>query len=444
MDDTHLSCPVYLSDSHRPFEDQGTPLDEPYTREQLEELDEFLTEFPRFSDLQENQEADRETPPQAPDDPEAWECSAAITGSDLDDAWAPTDHDIVQPKQPDTFYRVYPPDGPCTPREPENIDRLAARVTDGAYPDFLTETENFIKNASRLENRLSDIQEQVKQGRWSYPGSVASTPEIPEPVLVHKPVRAGRQELKDIVHKLRGELARIVAEMTLLEENGVTVDDGDMQVMMTAFSAFSEHLDPLSSEDAASLKMASMRLNLKAMEVQVAKYQDAAQQCRDIVDTMRRGFQISRTAHQVSLRAANELYEAHLHNIRHAYPESVKLADSGLPKGLCTRLKNGGCDTLESLALLSADDILAINEIGPGSLEKICNFFVRKNLPALSLVTRHIADVVPMNWRSVNSRNQDVNYRWEVPKCYGNLFLAACMDGRSSSVFLCHAAEGNQ
>ena len=326
------------------------------------------------------------------------------------------------------------------PRKPDTIDVLANRICEDAGDGIARRSlEEFLDSCCKTEASLSGIHDQAKADKWSYPESITSTPTLPDPVPFRESMASCK--VKDVIRKLRGELARTMAGINLVEAAGRTIDEKDLQAMMTAFTALLGYLTPLSSENAVNLKMASMRLDIQVMEFQVSKYRDIAQKCRDIVDSMRHGYHVSRTAHQVALKTADALYDAYVSEIRKLYTTPMALISTDLPKGLCTILEKGGCKTVEDLALLTEEKIHSINGVGHARLGVIREFFRRHNLPALSLSVPAFAG---LGWRSVANRNETGNYRWRAPKCYGNLVFVAAMDGWSSSVFMTHLAEMNQ
>jgi hypothetical protein len=359
--------------------------------------------------------------------PDGWETDSSHTPQDRDAVFPIYDHQ--------TSLDV--------PRKPDNMDVLANRICEDAGDGKARRSlEEFLDSCRKTEASLSGIHDQTKADKWSYPESITRTPTLPDPVPFREPMASCK--VKDVIRKLRGELARTMAGINLVEAAGRTIDEKDLHAMTTAFTALLGYVTPLSSENAVNLEMASMRLDVQVMEVQVSKYRDIAQKCRDIVDSMRHGYHVSRTAHQVALKTADALYDAYLREIRKPYTTPMALTSTDLPKGLCAILEKGGCKTVEDLALLSEEKIRSIHDVGHVRLGVIRDFFRRHNLPALSLSIPTFAGVTLLDWRSVNYRNEAGNYRWRAPKCYGNLVFEAAMNGRSSSVFLTHLTNENQ
>jgi hypothetical protein len=310
------------------------------------------------------------------------------------------------------------------PPSPATMDRLTSMTMseDRSDMQISRDIDDFMDNCSEAEKRFSDIQKQANQGGWSYSGNINGTPTIPKSFPVQKTSQP--TEVKDTIQSVRTDLARILAKIKLVESTGGTVDESDMSVMISVFSALHEQLTPLSCES-VDLKMAAMRLDLQAMEVQMEKFRDLAQQCRDVVDTMRHGYHISRTAYQVALKAADNLFDAYQGLIRKAYTDPQDL-DSvcrsvHLPVCIRTSMAMRGCNTIGDLALMTNEEILSIPGIGPVRLERIRRFFLNKDLPALCIAILPIHTAAGFDYNSVGQRNSIKDYRWMAPKCYGEM-----------------------
>lgn len=310
------------------------------------------------------------------------------------------------------------------PPFPPTMDRLTSMTMSEDRTDMqiLRDVDDFMDKCSEAEKSLSDIQKQANQEGWSYSGGINDTPTIPKSFPVQKPSQP--TEVMDVIQSVRMDLAQILAKIKLVESTGRTIDESDMSVMISVFSALHDQLTPLSSES-VDLKMAAMRLDLQAMEVQMEKFRDLTQQCRDVVDTMRHGYHISRTAYQVALKAADNLFDAYQSLMRKAYTDPQGLDSAfrsmNLPVRIRTSMAMQGCNTIRDLAFMTNEQILSIPGIGPVRLERIRQFFRNKNLPALCIAILPIHTAAGFDYNSVGQRNSIKDYRWMAPKCYGEM-----------------------
>ncbi|MBU2839463.1 hypothetical protein HF670_07780 [Acidithiobacillus thiooxidans] len=318
------------------------------------------------------------------------------------------------------------------PPAPETLDRLTSSVEFDEDKADLRALEDFMRDCDRTEKKFSDIQAHANRDEWSYPESIQKTPNMPDAFFLQRP--SPLNDVKELIRLVRGDLARMLAEVQLIESTGRSLEEEDISVIHSVFFAIHDQMTPLSSES-VNLKMAAMRLDLQAMEVQVEKFRDMAQQCRDIVETMRYGYHVSRTAYRVALKTADALFDAYQREICKSYVDPQDLSAANLPAGIRTRLEERGCHTIKDLALMSNEQILSIPEIGPVRRERIRKFFQNNNLPALCTAMLPIHEIVGLDWRSVAERNESKDHQWMAPKCYGNMVFEARMDGQSTFIY---------
>lgn len=362
----------------------------------------------------------------------------------MDDSWDNTPENIAvysQQKNELTPEKVFEVCGNILPvdtlREPDDLDALANKVPEvDADRTARLSLENFISQCDRIEERLEEIAEVAKRDVWSYPESISGTPNLPDEI----PQRIMREEpvtgIKPILQKLRGELSRTLANIKVLEDAGREIDTNDLKVMVSAFSSWITCLSPLSVEEANNLKIAVMRIELQSMEVQVSKYRDIAQKCRNVLEDMRTGYHVSRTAYQVALKTADAFFDIYQRNMHFVYSEPVYIDSTDLPKNIRDSLIKAGYQTVGKLASLTAEEILNVSGIGPSKLQLIYDFFTKNHLPALSKDMPDIRSLALTDWRSVNERNQQNPYLWAAPKCYGNMIFRSKMDGVHSSIMV--------
>lgn len=204
---------------------------------------------------------------------------------------------------------------------------------------------------------------------------------------------------------LRGLLERVIEHLT-----------GDRSLALSSGT--------VSAEQYAMLRVTNQALEDDALALrrECNKLHEELNNERFLLNKYMEGAMAGRAAHTITVRTANELHK-HLLQLINTHPyyetEFNPIGDK-LGRLPLAKLKSV-FPTKRNLALTSAQDILAIEGVGPVTLGKIIEVFKADDMPAfctLSLpdLEKQYGDWL-WPWRYVNRTNQQADYRWALPDC---------------------------
>lgn len=168
---------------------------------------------------------------------------------------------------------------------------------------------------------------------------------------------------------------------------------------------------------------AMLRVTNKALEDEVFALREELHRLHDeftdersLLNKCMEGAMPARTAHAISVKAANDLH-AYLTCLinTHPYYDEAFTPGTGNPGRLPLDALTCAFPTRRSLALATSQQILAINGVGQVTLTKVVETFKADNMPAFCAIDVPDFDNQYGHWRRVNGINRREEYRWTLP-----------------------------